>query len=192
VLVPWKKIARTPVRSSSEEKPADGPEIPHESEADEAAAADENRNNAINEDNIAQPAQQNVPKPAVIPVLLRAPEPARVASATPTTSEDDLMHAYHAHIQTSDSDSCNNPNRTFFTRKRLRLRGTSPLNRRLQALELGAIANVSRPRSSSQSSSDLSSPSETCYGFVRRALQVDILLINLILSIILYPNYNIL
>ncbi|XP_046395704.1 uncharacterized protein LOC124162967 [Ischnura elegans] len=78
------------------------------------------------------------------------------AVATTTTSEDDNpppQPHYHAYTQTSDSDSCRS---TARRRGRSRHKGRSIDPARL---------------SSSQSSSDLSSPNETCYSFVRRALQ---------------------
>ncbi|XP_063887365.1 serine/arginine repetitive matrix protein 2-like isoform X2 [Scylla paramamosain] len=72
-----------------------------------------------------------------------------------TTDDDDVLH-YHAHNH-SDSDSCpsNRHGGRKNGRRRTRSRAIDPI---------GAA-------SSSQSSSDLSSPNESCYSFVRRALQ---------------------
>ncbi|XP_071514369.1 uncharacterized protein fid isoform X2 [Panulirus ornatus] len=72
-----------------------------------------------------------------------------------TTDDDDLLH-YHAHNH-SDSDSC--PSNRYGSRKNGRRRTRS------RAIDPVGAA------SSSQSSSDLSSPNESCYSFVRRALQ---------------------
>lgn len=76
-------------------------------------------------------------------------------STTTTTSDDDATH-YHAYTQTSDSDS-------FPSMHGVRKRGRVRHHR-------GRSIDPTCP-SSSQSSSDLSSPNESCYSFVRRALQ---------------------
>ncbi|KAK4328808.1 hypothetical protein Pmani_000804 [Petrolisthes manimaculis] len=73
-----------------------------------------------------------------------------------TTDDDDLLH-YHAHNH-SDSDSC--PSHRYGSRKNGR--------RRTRSRAIDPVGGAS----SSQSSSDLSSPNESCYSFVRRALQV--------------------
>ena len=96
--------------------------------------------------------------------------------STTATSDDDVTH-YHAYTQTSDSDQ----QRTNSSRLKLpglrRKNGHHRSNRRAgrsfdpsacDILEGGAGF-----RPPYQSSSELSSPSnETCYSFVRKALQV--------------------
>ncbi|XP_043188297.1 mucin-5AC-like, partial [Amphibalanus amphitrite] len=74
---------------------------------------------------------------------------------TSTASEEDLL-AYNAFTQNSDSDSTRSSR--FLSRRATRR------PRRVRAID-------PKLPSSSQSSSDLSSPSESCYSFVRRALQ---------------------
>ncbi|XP_037071117.1 uncharacterized protein LOC119092251 [Pollicipes pollicipes] len=75
--------------------------------------------------------------------------------AISTTSDDDLLN-YSAFTHTSDSDSSRS------TRFHVRRTGRRP--RRIRSIDPTMA-------SSSQSSSGLSSPSESCYSFVRRALQ---------------------
>ncbi|XP_067000150.2 uncharacterized protein [Anabrus simplex] len=82
-----------------------------------------------------------------------------LTSTTTTTSEDDGPPPYHAYTQTSDSDSCRSARPGAGQRKRGRSR------------HKGRSIDPARPTSGSQSSSSLSSPNETCYSFVRRALQ---------------------
>ncbi|PNF27050.1 hypothetical protein B7P43_G10412 [Cryptotermes secundus] len=82
-----------------------------------------------------------------------------LTSTTTTTSEEDGPPPYHAYTQTSDSDSCRSARLDASQRKRGRSR------------HKGRSIDPARPCSSSQSSSSLSSPNETCYSFVRRALQ---------------------
>ncbi|KAF5301448.1 hypothetical protein FQA39_LY02177 [Lamprigera yunnana] len=78
-----------------------------------------------------------------------------LTSAT-TTSEEDCLLAYHAYTQ-SDSDSYKS-NRT---KNGIRKRGKTRHKSR----------SIDPGRNSSPSSSSLSSPNETCYSFVRRAIQ---------------------
>ena len=96
--------------------------------------------------------------------------------STTATSDDDVTH-YHAYTQTSDSDQRSSKFKlTGLTRRR---NGRGPAHRKAgrsfdpsakDVLEGGAGF-----RPPYQSSSDLSSPNnETCYSFVRRALQVNI------------------
>lgn len=80
-------------------------------------------------------------------------------STTTTTSEEDGPPPYHAYTQTSDSESARSQRTSNDVRKRGRNR------------HKGRSIDPARPLSSSQSSSSLSSPNETCYSFVRRALQ---------------------
>ena len=99
------------------------------------------------------------------------------AHSTTATSDDDVTH-YHAYTQTSDSDQRSSKFKlTGLTRSR-RNNGRGPAHRKAgrsfdpsakDVLEGGAGF-----RPPYQSSSDLSSPNnETCYSFVRRALQVN-------------------
>ena len=78
----------------------------------------------------------------------------RDATTTTCTSEDDVTH-YHAYTQTATSDS-------------------EPVNSSVWGLT-GRRRGRSRHqgRSLSPHSSDLSSPNETCYSFVRKAIQVN-------------------
>ncbi|KAF7287215.1 hypothetical protein GWI33_002036 [Rhynchophorus ferrugineus] len=76
-----------------------------------------------------------------------------------TNSEDDGQHPYHAYTQTSDSDS----NKSFRFRNTFRKKGRGNYHRRGRSIDPG--------RCSSPGSSSLSSPNETCYSFVRRAIQ---------------------
>lgn len=80
-------------------------------------------------------------------------------TTTTTTSEEDGPPPYHAYTQTSDSESARSQRTSNCVRKRGRNR------------HKGRSIDPARPLSSSQSSSSLSSPNETCYSFVRRALQ---------------------
>nr|XP_022920149.1 uncharacterized protein LOC111428728 [Onthophagus taurus] len=80
--------------------------------------------------------------------------PSLELTSTTTTSEDDCTNPYHAYTQ-SDTDS-NKSGRTSTKKKgRTRHKGRS----------------IDPKRNSSPSSSSLSSPNETCYSFVRRAIQ---------------------
>ncbi|XP_017778617.1 PREDICTED: uncharacterized protein LOC108564174 [Nicrophorus vespilloides] len=79
--------------------------------------------------------------------------PSLELTSTTNTSEDDCHLPYHAYSQISDSDS-NKSNRTK-KRGKTRSRGRS----------------IDPRVSNSPSSSSLSSPNETCYSFVRRAIQ---------------------
>ncbi|CAH1174227.1 unnamed protein product [Phaedon cochleariae] len=84
--------------------------------------------------------------------------PSLELTSTTTNSEDDGQPAYHAYTQTSDSDSTRSmksKGSTFRKKGKTRTKGRS----------------IDPGRSSSQSSSSLSSPNETCYSFVRRAIQ---------------------
>ncbi|KAJ8927193.1 hypothetical protein NQ314_020469 [Rhamnusium bicolor] len=82
--------------------------------------------------------------------------PSLELTSTTTTSEDDGQPAYHAYTQTSDSDS----NRSVRLKGVVRKKGRSRKGR-----------SIDPGRNSSPSSSSLSSPNETCYSFVRRAIQ---------------------
>ncbi|KAJ8922695.1 hypothetical protein NQ315_007728 [Exocentrus adspersus] len=82
--------------------------------------------------------------------------PSLELTSTTTTSEDDGQPAYHAYTQTSDSDSSKSARTKGVVRKKGR-------NRKGRSIDPG--------RNSSPSSSSLSSPNETCYSFVRRAIQ---------------------
>ena len=97
------------------------------------------------------------------------------AHSTTATSDDDVTH-YHAYTQTSDSDQRSSKFKlTGLTRSR-RNNGRGPAHRKAgrsfdpsakDVLEGGAGF-----RPPYQSSSDLSSPNnETCYSFVRRAIE---------------------
>ncbi|XP_043218207.1 mucin-5AC-like [Amphibalanus amphitrite] len=74
-----------------------------------------------------------------------------------TTSDDEPLN-YSAFTHTSDSDSSRSP------RSRLHVRRAGRRSHRIPSIDPTML-------SSSQSSSGLSSPSESCYSFVRRALQ---------------------
>ncbi|KAF2905980.1 hypothetical protein ILUMI_00211 [Ignelater luminosus] len=82
--------------------------------------------------------------------------PSLELTSTTTTSEDDCLPPYHAYTQ-SDSDS----NRSTKAKGGIRKRGKTRHKGR----------SIDPGRSSSPSSSSLSSPNETCYSFVRRAIQ---------------------
>ncbi|KAK5643066.1 hypothetical protein RI129_006911 [Pyrocoelia pectoralis] len=82
--------------------------------------------------------------------------PSLELTSTTTTSEDDCHPPYHAYTQ-SDSDS----NKSNKTKSGIRKRGKTRHKGR----------SIDPGRSSSPSSSSLSSPNETCYSFVRRAIQ---------------------
>ncbi|KAJ8953797.1 hypothetical protein NQ318_006644, partial [Aromia moschata] len=83
--------------------------------------------------------------------------PSLELTSTTTTSEDDGQPAYHAYTQTSDSDS----NKSARSKGLVRKKGRSRHKGR----------SIDPGRNSSPSSSSLSSPNETCYSFVRRAIQ---------------------
>ncbi|KAK4886471.1 hypothetical protein RN001_002742, partial [Aquatica leii] len=82
--------------------------------------------------------------------------PSLELTSTTTTSEDDCLPPYHAYTQ-SDSDS----NKSNKTKSGMKKRGKTRHKGR----------SIDPGRSSSPSSSSLSSPNETCYSFVRRAIQ---------------------
>lgn len=77
--------------------------------------------------------------------------PSLELTSTTNTSEDDCMH-YHAYSHTSDSES----GKSTRGKKRGKTRRTT------RSID---------PKAPSPSSSSLSSPNETCYSFVRRAIQ---------------------
>ncbi|XP_044736879.1 uncharacterized protein LOC123298849 [Chrysoperla carnea] len=84
--------------------------------------------------------------------------PSLELTSTTNTSEEDMLPPYHAYTQTSDSDSNRSLRHAvngFRKRGRTKHKGRS----------------IDPNCSSSPSSSSLSSPNETCYSFVRRALQ---------------------
>ncbi|XP_031335525.1 uncharacterized protein LOC116165326 isoform X2 [Photinus pyralis] len=83
-------------------------------------------------------------------------KPSLELTSTTTTSEDDCLPPYHAYTQ-SDSDS----NRSNKIKTGLKKRGKTRHKGR----------SIDPAGSSSPSSSSLSSPNETCYSFVRRAIQ---------------------
>ncbi|EFA02468.1 hypothetical protein TcasGA2_TC008156 [Tribolium castaneum] len=83
--------------------------------------------------------------------------PSLELTSTTNTSEDDCLPPYHAYTQTSDSDS----NRSVKSKGIVKKRGKSRHKGR----------SIDPGRNSSPSSSSLSSPNETCYSFVRRAIQ---------------------
>ncbi|XP_066154646.1 uncharacterized protein fid isoform X1 [Euwallacea fornicatus] len=72
-----------------------------------------------------------------------------------TNSEDEILHPYHSYSQ-EDSES----NKSFKFRNTFKRRSRTNKQRAMDPY-----------RKTSSGSSSLSSPSETCYGFVRRALQ---------------------
>ncbi|KAK9871000.1 hypothetical protein WA026_009960 [Henosepilachna vigintioctopunctata] len=84
--------------------------------------------------------------------LLNTPS-LEMTSATSTSEEDGYL-PYNAYTQTSDTESSKSLKSRITLRKR---------NRRQKGINPG--------RHSSPSSSSLSSPNETCYSFVRRAIQ---------------------
>ncbi|XP_049766380.1 proteoglycan 4 [Schistocerca cancellata] len=99
---------------------------------------------------------QDVLVPWHRPQQLSTPSLELTSTTTTTTSEEEEgPPPYHAYTQTSDSDSCRS-HRSPRRRGRTRHKGRS--------------IDPAAP-SSSPSSSSLSSPNETCYSFVRRALQ---------------------
>nr|XP_023015834.1 uncharacterized protein LOC111505288 [Leptinotarsa decemlineata] len=83
--------------------------------------------------------------------------PSLELTSTTTNSEDDGQLAYHAYTQTSDSDSSKSIRLNGITRKKAKSRTKG--------------RSIDPGRNSSPSSSSLSSPNETCYSFVRRAIQ---------------------
>ncbi|XP_063916101.1 uncharacterized protein Fid isoform X2 [Zophobas morio] len=83
--------------------------------------------------------------------------PSLELTSTTNTSEDDCLPPYHAYTQTSDSDS----NRSIKSKGIVKKRGKNRHKGR----------SIDPGRNSSPSSSSLSSPNETCYSFVRRAIQ---------------------
>ncbi|KFM59634.1 putative methyltransferase-like protein, partial [Stegodyphus mimosarum] len=84
---------------------------------------------------------------------------------TSTTTSDDDVLVYHAYSHISDSES--HQQQAAVNRKRQKYRNGRGRYRSAGSVEHcgGAAPN------SSQSSSELSSPNETCYSFVRRAFQ---------------------
>ena len=98
-----------------------------------------------------------------------------VAPSTTATSDDDVTH-YHAYTQTSDSDQRSTKFRlTGLTRKKNgRGNGHRKAGRSFDPSAKDILEGGTGFRPPYQSSSDLSSPNnETCYSFVRRALQVS-------------------
>ncbi|XP_060531304.1 uncharacterized protein LOC132704962 [Cylas formicarius] len=85
--------------------------------------------------------------------------PSLELTSTTNTSEDDGLPPYHAYTQTSDSDS----SKSFRSKLMLPKKRRGNHHRKGRSIDPG--------RSSSPSSSSLSSPNETCYSFVRRAIQ---------------------
>ncbi|XP_047004831.1 serine/arginine repetitive matrix protein 2 [Schistocerca americana] len=101
---------------------------------------------------------QDVLVPWHRPQQLSTPSLELTSTTTTTTSEEEEgPPPYHAYTQTSDSDSC-------------RSAGRGGPRRRGRTRHKGRSIDPAAP-SSSPSSSSLSSPNETCYSFVRRALQ---------------------
>lgn len=104
-------------------------------------------------------------------------------ATTTTTSDEDVTH-YHAYSQTSESDSCDgriqqqSPSDCLVTGVPSIVEDAAPCTRRRHHRphhhHKGRSFDPHRPSCSSQSSSDLSSPSDSCYSFVRKALQVII------------------
>ncbi|KAK3910359.1 putative tRNA methyltransferase 9B [Frankliniella fusca] len=92
--------------------------------------------------------------------------PSLELTSTTTTSEEDLHPPYHAYTQTSDSDSCRSASRSGGGGQQRRRR-----HRGHHGHGQGRSIDTGRAVSASHSSSSLSSPNETCYSFVRRALQ---------------------
>ncbi|XP_049792555.1 uncharacterized protein LOC126199671 [Schistocerca nitens] len=102
---------------------------------------------------------QDVLVPWHRPQQLSTPSLELTSTTTTTTSEEEEgPPPYHAYTQTSDSDSCRSHRLDITPRRRGRTR------------HKGRSIDPAAP-SSSPSSSSLSSPNETCYSFVRRALQ---------------------
>lgn len=83
--------------------------------------------------------------------------PSLEMTSTTNTSEDDGYPPYHAYTQTSDSDSTRSHKAKGNSRKKGRTKHKG--------------RSIDPGRNSSPSSSSLSSPNETCYSFVRRAIQ---------------------
>merc|ERR1712008_312736 len=111
----------------------------------------------------------------------RLHEPNNFASTTTaTTSDDDVTH-YHAYTQTSDSDQKHKTQMSRLKIAGIRRRNGRGLQRRsgrtfdpsaCDILDGGGIHGGPGFKPPYQSSSELSSPSnETCYSFVRKALQ---------------------
>ena len=100
--------------------------------------------------------------------------------STTATSDDDVTH-YHAYTQTSDSDQQRtNSSRLKLPglRRRNGHRSNRKAGRSFDPSACDILEGGSGFRPPYQSSSELSSPSnETCYSFVRKALQVKILLL---------------
>ncbi|TRY73081.1 hypothetical protein TCAL_12909 [Tigriopus californicus] len=84
-------------------------------------------------------------------------------STTTTASEDDVNH-YHAYTQTSDSSS-------VADQKSAMIGPRNQFRRRGRGRNRGRSIDPDGDFPPYQSSSDLSSPNETCYSFVRRAMQ---------------------
>ncbi|GJQ82346.1 hypothetical protein Trydic_g417 [Trypoxylus dichotomus] len=83
--------------------------------------------------------------------------PSADLTSTTNTSEDDVPPHYHAYTQSDTDSNRSNGKSRFGSKKRgkTRTRGRS----------------IDPKKNSSPSSSSLSSPNETCYSFVRRAIQ---------------------
>ena len=102
-------------------------------------------------------------------------EPNFASTTTATTSDDDVTH-YHAYTQTSDSDQKTQMSRLKISGIRRR-NGRSGMHRKAgRSFDPSACDILDGGpgfKPPYQSSSELSSPSnETCYSFVRKALQV--------------------
>ena len=93
-----------------------------------------------------------------------------------TTSDDDVTH-YHAYTQTSDSDQKQTMSRLKLAGLHRRKNGRSSHRKAGRSFDPSACDILEGGvgfRPPYQSSSELSSPSnETCYSFVRKALQVN-------------------
>ncbi|GFX59614.1 uncharacterized protein TNCV_3753791 [Trichonephila clavipes] len=97
------------------------------------------------------------------PVTYRGSSVERELTST-TTSDDDVL-VYHAYSHISDSES--HQHSAAVNRKRQKYRNGRGRYRSADSAMHCRRANAT----SSQSSSELSSPNETCYSFVRRAFQ---------------------
>ena len=99
-----------------------------------------------------------------------------VAPSTTATSDDDVTH-YHAYTQTSDSDQRSSKFKLTGLARRKNGRGNGHYRKAGRSFDPSAkniLEGGTGFRPPYQSSSDLSSPNnETCYSFVRRALQVS-------------------
>ena len=109
-------------------------------------------------------------------------EPNFASTTTATTSDDDVTH-YHAYTQTSDSDQKTQMSRLKISG--IRRRNGRGLHRKAgrsfdpsacDILDGNGVHGGPGFKPPYLSSSELSSPSnETCYSFVRKALQVNLI-----------------